>query len=111
MERLRGLDTAFLCAETRTNHMHVAWAAVLDTRHAPDAADAGRLAELITSRLHRLPALRKRLSHADLGYTQPDWITVDVDPADHISVQRGSDLKAVRGRAAEHAPLTLAPAR
>ena len=33
---------------------------------------------------HRLPALRKRLANARLGYTQPDWINVDVDPADHI---------------------------
>ena len=32
MERLRGLDTAFLYLETPTNHLHVAWAAVLDTR-------------------------------------------------------------------------------
>jgi diacylglycerol O-acyltransferase len=98
MERLRGLDTAFLSAETRTNHMHVAWAAVLDTRCAPDAADAGRLSELIRSRLHRLPALRKRLANPRLGYTQPDWITVEVDPADHISVQRGSDLQTVAAR-------------
>jgi diacylglycerol O-acyltransferase len=98
MERLRGLDTAFLTAETPTNHMHVAWAAVLDTRRASDAAEPGRLTELIRSRLHRLPALRKRLANAHLGYTQPDWITVDVDPADHISVQRGSDLQAVAAR-------------
>jgi diacylglycerol O-acyltransferase / wax synthase len=98
MERLRGLDTAFLCAETRTNHMHMAWAAVLDTNGAPDAADAGRLAELVTSRLHRLPALRKRLANTRLGYTQPDWITADVDPADHITVHRGPDLHAVAAR-------------
>src|SRR5262249_43885222 len=62
------------------------------------AAEAGRLAELIRSRLHRLPALRRRLANTRLGYTQPDWITVDVDPADHISVQRGSDLQAVAAR-------------
>ena len=38
VERLRGLDTAFLYLETPTNHLHVAWAAVLDTRQAPGAA-------------------------------------------------------------------------
>ncbi len=95
MERLRGLDTAFLYAETPTNHMHVAWAAVLDTSDVPDAADTGRLAELIGSRLDRLPALRKRLANTRLGYTQPDWITVDVDPADHIVEHDTRSLEAV----------------
>jgi diacylglycerol O-acyltransferase len=95
VERLRGLDTAFLYAETPTNHMHVAWAAVLDTGDAPDAADGRRLAELIGSRLDRLPALRKRLANTRLGYTQPDWITVDVDPADHIVVHDARSLEAV----------------
>jgi diacylglycerol O-acyltransferase / wax synthase len=98
VERLRGLDTAFLYAETPTNHMHVAWAAVLDTSDAPDAADAGRLAELIGARLHRLPALRKRLANPRLGYTQPDWITVDVDPADHIEVHDAKRLEPVAAR-------------
>ncbi len=98
MERLRGLDTAFLYLETPTNHMHVAWAAVLDTRDAPDAASAPRLAELIGSRLPRLPALRKRLANARLGYTQPDWINVDVDPADHIVVHDLADVEAVAAR-------------
>jgi diacylglycerol O-acyltransferase / wax synthase len=98
VERLRGLDTAFLYSETPTNHMHVAWAAILDTTGVPDAADPGRLAELIGSRLDRLPALRKRLANTRLGYTQPDWITVDVDPADHIVVHDDGDLEAVAAR-------------
>jgi diacylglycerol O-acyltransferase / wax synthase len=95
VQRLRGLDTAFLYAETPTNHMHVAWAAVLDTSDVPDAADGGRLAELIGSRLDRLPALRKRLANTRLGYTQPDWITVDIDPTDHIVMHDGRSLEAV----------------
>src|SRR6478672_5352650 len=99
MERLRGLDSAFLSWETPTNHMHVAWAAVLDTSEVPDAADGRRLAELIGSRLDRLPALRKRLADARLGYTQPDWVTVDLDPADHIVVHDAPKLEAVAGRA------------
>ena len=98
MERLRGLDSAFLSWETPTNHMHVAWAAVLDTTDVPDAADGRRLAELIGSRLHRLPALRKRLANTRLGYTQPDWVTVDVDPAAHIVVHDAAPLDTVAGR-------------
>jgi diacylglycerol O-acyltransferase len=95
MERLRGLDTAFLYMETPTNHLHVAWAAVLDTRDTPDAASAKRLTELIGRRLHLLPALRKRLADPRLGHTQPDWIDVDVDPAEHCTVHRSADLEAV----------------
>ena len=56
---------------------------------------AGRLCELISARLHRLPALRKRLANTRLGYTQPDWIDVDVDPADHCTVHHSGDLEAV----------------
>ena len=95
MERLRGLDTAFLYLETPTNHLHVAWAVVLDTREAPRAASVRSLSALIRDRLHLVPALRKRLADPRLGYTQPDWIDVDVDPADHCTVHRSADLEAV----------------
>ena len=98
MERLRGLDTAFLYMETPTNHLHVAWAAVLDCGEVPGAAHAGRLADLVGARLHRLPALRKRLASTRLGYTQPDWIDVDVDPADHIVRHDDGDLETVAAR-------------
>ena len=42
-----------------------------------------------------MPALRKRLADPRLGYTQPDWIDVDVDPADHCTVHRSGDLETV----------------
>jgi WS/DGAT/MGAT family acyltransferase len=89
------LDTAFLYLETPTNHLHVAWAAVLDTRESADALSRRRLRELIVSRLHLLPALRKRLADPRLGYTQPDWVDIDVDPADHLTVHKTADLEAV----------------
>src|SRR3954453_17025428 len=95
MERLSGLDSAFLYLETPTNHLHMAWAAVLDTRAAPRAASAGALSELIRARLAKLPALRKRLADPRLGYTQPDWLDVEVDPLDHCFVHRSDDLEAV----------------
>jgi WS/DGAT/MGAT family acyltransferase len=81
--------------ESATNHLHVAWAVVLDTRHRTDAVSPRRMCELIGGRLHLLPALRKRLADPRLGYTQPDWIDVDVDPADHCTVHRTADLEAV----------------
>ena len=95
MQRLGGLDTAFLYSETPTTHLHVAWAAVLDTRRRPDAASSRRMCELIRARLHLLPALRKRLADPRLRYTQPDWIDVDIDPADHCTVHHSGDLEAV----------------
>jgi len=95
MERLRGLDSAFLYLETPTNHLHMAWAAVLDTRTTPGAASVGALSGLIRERLDRLPALRKRLADPRLGYTQPDWIDVDVDPVEHCTVHTSADLEAV----------------
>jgi WS/DGAT/MGAT family acyltransferase len=89
------LDTAFLYLETPTNHLHVAWAVVLDSPTGSDAATPGRICELIGARLHLLPALRRRLADPRLGYTQPDWIDVDVDPADHCTVHQRGDLEAV----------------
>ena len=73
----------------------MAWATVLDTRQAPGAASPSCVSELIRDRLHLAPALRKRLADPRLGYTQPDWIDVDVDPADHCTVHRSADLEAV----------------
>jgi WS/DGAT/MGAT family acyltransferase len=84
----------YLYQETPTNHLHVMWAAVLDTRETPDAASFRGLVELIGGRLDRLPALRKRLAKPRLGYTQPDWVDVDVDPADHCIVHQAADLEA-----------------
>src|SRR5215207_3235175 len=95
MERLRGLDTAFLYLETPTNHLHVAWAAVLDTSRTPQAASPRSLCDLIAARLHVLPALRKRLADPHLRHTQPDWIDVDVDPADHCTVHHNAHLEHV----------------
>ena len=95
MERLRGLDTSFLYLETSTTHLHVAWAAVLDTRGVPDAGSGRGLCELIGGRLHRLPALRRRLADRRLGFAQPDWIDVAVDPVDHCTVHRSADLEGV----------------
>ena len=95
MERLRGLDSAFLYLETPTNHLHVGWAAVLDTRETPDALSRRCLCELIVDRLHLLPALRKRLVDPRLGYTQPDWVDIDIDPAEHLTVHTNTDLESV----------------
>ena len=62
---------------------------------APGAGSPGRVSDLIRDRLHLVPTLRKRLADPRLGYTQPDWIDVDVDPADHCTVHRSADLEAV----------------
>jgi diacylglycerol O-acyltransferase / wax synthase len=97
VERLHGLDTAFLYLETPTTHLHVAWAATLDTSHQADAATAPAMAALIANRLPRLPILRRKLASTHLGLTQPDWIDVVVRPDDHITVHRSDDLEAVAG--------------
>ena len=65
------------------------------TSRRPRLRRRRRLCELIGDRLHLLPALRKRLADPRLGYTQPDWIDVDIDPADHCTVHTVADLEAV----------------
>lgn len=98
MERLRGLDSAFLYLETPTNHLHVAWAAVLDTSAHPDAASVEAMAELVAARIHRLPALRRRLADPAVRFVHPEWIDVYVNPRDHITLHRSERLEPVAER-------------
>lgn len=96
VERLRGLDAAFLYLETPSQHMHVTGAMILepDTGAASSSrldgsSDEQAIAERITETLlHRLTeqeAFRKRLVEAPLGITHPAWVGVSrLDPREHV---------------------------
>ena len=83
MDRLQGLDAAFLCLETPTAHMHVTGVAILEP--ADDEFGLERFRRVIESRLHNLPAFRKRMVEVPLGLGHPVWAE---DPelcvADHL---------------------------
>ncbi|MDE3086362.1 MAG: wax ester/triacylglycerol synthase family O-acyltransferase [Acidobacteriota bacterium] len=77
MERLRGLDAAFLAMETATMHMHMAAVLVLEPpEHAsgePPAVQADRMRAVVDERLHLVPLLRRRVLRVPFGLHHPVW--------------------------------------
>jgi len=74
VQRLTGLDAAFLSLETPTNHMHVMAVAVLDPSALEGGFSASTLKRLIEHRLDRLPPFRRRLVPVPFGVNQPLWV-------------------------------------
>jgi WS/DGAT/MGAT family acyltransferase len=74
MQRLTGLDAAFLNLETPAAHMHVMAVAVLDPRTAPGPVNAARVRRLVEDRLHLIPPFRRRLVEVPFGLHHPLWV-------------------------------------
>jgi WS/DGAT/MGAT family acyltransferase len=74
MQRLTGLDAAFLAMETPSAHMQVMGIAVLDPTTAPRGFSYEHVRSLMESRLHLVPPLRRRLVEVPLGLQAPLWI-------------------------------------
>lgn len=74
MERLSGLDSAFLSMETPAMHLHVAIAAVIDptTMAAPYSFD--QLKAFVTRRLLGDAAFRRRVVEVPFGLNHPIWV-------------------------------------
>ncbi|MFN8037492.1 MAG: wax ester/triacylglycerol synthase family O-acyltransferase [Acidimicrobiia bacterium] len=82
MQRLTGLDAAFLSLETPTNHMHVLGVAVLDPSTAPDGFSFASFKERVAQRLSQIPPFRRRLVNVPFGLYHPLWVedpTFDLD--------------------------------
>ena len=74
VQRLTGLDAAFLALETPTAHMQIVGIAVLDPHSAPDGFSYDRVRQLLGARLHLIPPLRRRVVEVPLGLNNPVWI-------------------------------------
>ena len=74
MERLTGLDAAFLYLENPTNHMHVAMTMVLDPSTVPGGYTFETIKEFIGGRLHLVPPFRRRLVEVPLNLAHPVWV-------------------------------------
>jgi diacylglycerol O-acyltransferase / wax synthase len=61
MQRMTGLDAAFLYAETPSQHMHVAMVGVFDTSTMKDGYSFEAVRDLIQARLPRIPMFTQRL--------------------------------------------------
>ncbi len=85
MERLSGLDAAFLYMETPTNHMHVAMTMVLDPSTMPAGYSFGAIRDFIGDRLHLVPPFRRRLLEVPFRLHHPIWVEdPDFDLDRHI---------------------------
>jgi len=74
MQRLTGLDAAFLSLETPAAHMHIMGVVVVDPASAPPGPFHDRVRDLIAARLHLVPPLRRRLVEVPFGLYVPAWI-------------------------------------
>jgi WS/DGAT/MGAT family acyltransferase len=74
VQRLSGLDAAFLALETPSAHMQILGVAILDPNGAPRGFSYERVRELFEARLHLVPPLRRRVVEVPLGLNNPVWI-------------------------------------
>jgi diacylglycerol O-acyltransferase / wax synthase len=74
MQRLRGLDAAFLALETPSTHMHVLGVAIVDPTTAPPGPFHARVRALLESRLPLIAPLRRRLVEVPFGLHVPVWV-------------------------------------
>jgi diacylglycerol O-acyltransferase len=74
MQRLTGLDAAFLSMETPSAHMQVMGIAVVDPTTSARGFGYEHVRELMESRLHLVPPFRRRLVEVPLGLHTPLWI-------------------------------------
>jgi diacylglycerol O-acyltransferase / wax synthase len=78
MERLRGLDAAFLNLETPAMHMHMAAVLVFElpehARSEPPALQVERMRRVVEERLHLVPLFRRRALRVPFGLHHPVWV-------------------------------------
>ena len=74
MERLSGLDAAFLYLETPSHHMHVAMTMVIDPATMPGGYSFDKLKAFIRSRLHVVPLFHRRLAQVPFNLHHPVWV-------------------------------------
>jgi diacylglycerol O-acyltransferase / wax synthase len=82
MERLSGLDSAFLSLETPSMHLHVASVSVVDTTTMRVPYDFEWLKDFIWRRLTQLPAAHRRIVPVPFHLNHPIWVedpNFDVD--------------------------------
>jgi diacylglycerol O-acyltransferase len=85
MQRLAGLDAAFLYLETPSAHMHVTGTIVLDPSTTPGGYDPQRLADHVVGRLTSLPLFRKRVVEVPLGLGHPAVVEeAEIDLSKHV---------------------------
>jgi WS/DGAT/MGAT family acyltransferase len=74
MQRLGGLDAAFLYFETPTMHMHVGGLMLVDFSEAKEPYSYERMRAYIESRQGLVPAFRQKLVTVPMNLSRPYWV-------------------------------------
>ncbi|HEV3280072.1 MAG TPA: wax ester/triacylglycerol synthase family O-acyltransferase [Acidimicrobiales bacterium] len=74
MERLGGVDGAFLSLESPTTHLHIIGALVFDPSGVDGGVDFWRVRDMVGRRLPLVPPFRKRLVEVPFGLQHPAMI-------------------------------------
>lgn len=82
MQRMAGIDAAFLYIETPTMHMHVVGVLILDPAGRPGGFGIDDVSRAMAERIHLIPPLRRRVLPPPAGIDHPLWIE---DPAFDLS--------------------------
>jgi diacylglycerol O-acyltransferase len=67
MDRLTGLDGAFISLESPTTHLHILGALIFDADGVTGGVDFDRVRDLVAERLHLVPPFRKRMVEVPFG--------------------------------------------
>src|SRR3954449_1607644 len=74
MQRLGGLDSAFLYFETPTMHMHVGGLMLVDPSTMSKPYSFAAFRDYIDSRMPLVPAFRRKLATVPLNLSRPYWV-------------------------------------
>lgn len=74
MQRLGGLDSAFLYFETPTMHMHVGGLMLVDPSTAKAGYSFEQFRSYIAGRMALVPAFRRKLATVPLNLARPVWV-------------------------------------
>ncbi len=113
MEVMTGLDSRFFYSETPTAHMHTLKIVVVDVSERLDPLTPAVFIDLLSERLDRMPALRRRAIAIPYRLGQPVWIDdADLDLSRHIRwriAPAPGGLRELSDIAAEIAAVPLDP--
>ena len=100
LESVTGLDATFLYAETPTSPMHVGSVAIIE-----GSLDFETFKNIIASRIHQVPRLRKRLMSIPLSIDHPYWVddpqfNIDMH-LNHVALPKPGDWRQLRKMASK----------
>lgn len=105
MQRLSGMDAAFLNMETPAQHMHVSGIMFLDPSTTEKGFSFERLAETVEARMHLIPQFRRKVLRVPFDLDDPVWVDdPDFDISSHlfhVALPEGSSRRHLADRVGE----------